>query len=336
MRKKSMTLALVLCLCLALLPAPALATGGVSYGPDARGYGYTIDKSEVDLGKITFTQGTETVNEEAFTLTITNTGTATISRKKTETLYLMAGAGLSIIEGEYEIAPGQSQEVTYGYRIRESARPGKSTEMLFFDFQGMDVEPVVVDIVYELERTDGTAGSSWSRKPINGAMEEGLVDDDDVAENLSTSAALSAPITREEFCHLACRTYEKLRGEVGEEQYAALDFSDCHNVEVRKMAALDVVRGVGGGRFEPDGLLTREQAATMLSRLALALGKPFSDSEPTFSDNGDISSWAMAAVGQMQLSGVMNGTGNNSFTPQGSYSWEQSVVTIYRLYDQIR
>lgn len=335
MRKKLLNLALVLCLALSLLPAPALAAEGVSYGPDAKGCGYTIDKSEVNLGKISFTQGLEVVNEEAFTLTLTNTGSVTITKKKTETLYL-GGSGFSIIEGEYEIAPGQSKEVTYGYRIRENARPGKSTDMLFFDFQGMSVAPVIVNIVYELERTDGTTGSAWSREPINGAIQEELVDDNDVALKLSTSAALSAPITREEFCHLACRTYEKLRGEVSEEQYAEMDFSDCHNVEVRKMAALDVVRGVGGGRFEPDGLLTREQAATMLSRLALALGKPFDQAQPTFSDNGDVSAWAMEAVGQMQRSGVMNGTGNNNFTPQGSYSWEQSVVTIYRLYDRIK
>lgn len=336
MKKNLLSWTLALCLCLALLPAGALADGGVSYGPDARGYGYTIDKAEVDLGKISFTQGTETVNESAFTLTITNTGSVTISRKKTETLYLMTGAGLSIIEGEYEIAPGQSKEVTYGYRIRENARSGKATEMLFFDFQGMDVEPVIVNVAYELERTDGSTGSSWSREPINGAIEEGLVDENDVAENLSTSAALSSPITRQEFCHLACRAYEKLRGEVAEELYADLDFSDCHLEEVRKMAAMDVVRGVGGGLFEPDGLLTREQAATMLSRLALALGKPLDKSQPTFSDNDAISSWATAAVGEMQLSGVMNGTGNNNFSPQGTYSWEQSVVTIYRLYDQIK
>lgn len=335
MRKNPMTLIPALCLILTLLPVSALAEG-VSYGPDDKGVGYTIDKAEVDLGKINFVQGAETVNEEAFTLTITNTGTETISRKKTETLYLMTGAGLSIIEGEYDIPPGQSKEVSYGYRIRKNARPGKSTEMLFFDFQGIALEPVIVNVTYELERTDGSTGSSWSREPIQGAVDEGLVNDGDVAENLSTAAALSAPITREEFCHLACRTYEKLRGEVPGEEYAGLDFSDCHNEEVRKMAAKDVVRGVGGGQFDPDGLLTREQAATMLSRLALALGKPFSDEEPAYDDNGEISAWAMAAVGQMQLSGVMNGTGNNRFTPQGRYSWEQSVVTIYRLYDFIR
>lgn len=35
----------------------------------------------------------------------------------------------------------------------------------------------------------------------------------------------------------------------------------------------------------------------------------------------------------MQSAGVMGGVGNNNFSPQGTYSWEQSIATIMRLYD---
>ena len=35
----------------------------------------------------------------------------------------------------------------------------------------------------------------------------------------------------------------------------------------------------------------------------------------------------------MQTSGIMGGVGNNRFDPQGSYSWEQSIATLMRLYD---
>jgi hypothetical protein len=85
--------------------------------------------------------------------------------------------------------------------------------------------------------------------------------------------------------------------------------------------------------FDPNGLLTREQAATMLSRLANALNTPFAGSNPTFNDNSAISSWAYEAVGQMQASGVMGGTGSNNFSPKGRYTREQSVVTMLRMFD---
>ena len=102
------------------------------------------------------------------------------------------------------------------------------------------------------------------------------------------------------------------------------------------MGALGVVTGVGGGRFDPNGTLTREQAATMLARLAEAVGKPLAAQAPTFADNAAIASWAFDAVGQMQASGVMGGVGNNTFAPQVSYSREQSILTMLRLYESVK
>ncbi|MCI9264289.1 MAG: S-layer homology domain-containing protein, partial [Oscillospiraceae bacterium] len=103
--------------------------------------------------------------------------------------------------------------------------------------------------------------------------------------------------------------------------------------EVREMAYLGVVTGVGAETFDPDGQLTREQAATILSRLAEVLGVRLDKVAPTFDDNGSIAPWASEAVGQMQAAGIMSGLGNNQFGPQGPYSWEQSISTLMRIYD---
>ena len=54
------------------------------------------------------------------------------------------------------------------------------------------------------------------------------------------------------------------------------------------MAALGVVTGVGENKFAPDDKLTREQAATMLSRLANAIGKPLTEQTASFGDNNFI------------------------------------------------
>ena len=97
------------------------------------------------------------------------------------------------------------------------------------------------------------------------------------------------------------------------------------------MAALGVVNGVGGGRFDPDARLTREQAATMLARLAAAMGKPMEKQTAAFADADSVSPWAAEAVGQMQAGGVMNGTGDNQFSPKGEYTREQSIITMLRL-----
>jgi len=90
---------------------------------------------------------------------------------------------------------------------------------------------------------------------------------------------------------------------------------------------------VGNNNFDPDGKLTREQAATMLSRLADVIGKQFPENETKFDDKDIISEYAVQAVGGAEAAGIMNGTGDNKFSPKGAYTREQSIITILRMYD---
>jgi hypothetical protein len=102
------------------------------------------------------------------------------------------------------------------------------------------------------------------------------------------------------------------------------------------MGYLGILRGDGHGNAAPHDALTREQAATMLVRLADVMGRPFPAAAPTFADNAAIGPWAIDAVGQVQAMAVMNGSGNNMFVPQGPYTREQSIVTILRMFYLVR
>ena len=162
--------------------------------------------------------------------------------------------------------------------------------------------------------------SGWARDEVEAAIAAGIVPD-------SLQGGYRQSATRAEFCALAAALYESLKGEIT----ARAGFTDTTDENVEKMAALGVVNGVGEGRFDPDARLTREQAATMLSRLAEALGIPMDKQAPTFADSGSFSRWAVDAIGQMQASGIMNGTGDNTFSPAGEYTREQSIITMLRL-----
>ena len=148
-------------------------------------------------------------------------------------------------------------------------------------------------------------------------------------------SSYAAPITRKDFCNLAMEIYLKLRPEEYRELPNPLptSFTDTDDMNVRRLAYLKVITGVGDEKFDPDGQLTREQAAAILSRLAGVLDIDLDKAAPTFDDNGSISPWASEAVGQMQAAGIMSGVGNNQFGPQGTYSWEQSIATLMRIYD---
>jgi len=91
------------------------------------------------------------------------------------------------------------------------------------------------------------------------------------------------------------------------------------------------VIGVGGNRFEPQGELSREQAAVVLSRLADAMEQPFPQEPATFADLDSISDWAVEAVGRAQAAGIMRGIGDNIFAPQVVHTREEAIVTMMRL-----
>lgn len=177
------------------------------------------------------------------------------------------------------------------------------------------------------DSTPGSAADSasdWAKEQVSQAIAAGLVPD-------TLQSKYTQPITRQGFCALANAVYQKVKGDVT----PAAAFSDTSDPAVLKMAAVGVVNGVGSDRFNPSGELTREQAAAMLYRLADAVGKPLPNAAVTFADKSSISSWASKEVGAVQASNIMNGVGNNRFAPKNTYTTEQSIVTMLRMYQYI-
>ncbi|MCL2408373.1 MAG: S-layer homology domain-containing protein [Oscillospiraceae bacterium] len=168
-----------------------------------------------------------------------------------------------------------------------------------------------------------STASNWAHDGINNAVAVGLVPQ-------SLQNHFTNNITRSEFTALAVALYETV---TGTEITGRMQFNDTTDINVQKMGYLGVVSGVGDGNFAPNSGLTREQAAVMLARLADVIGQPLPPSASTFVDNAQMSSWAVIAVGQMQATGIMGGVGDNRFSPRGSYTREQSIVTILRLFD---
>ena len=168
------------------------------------------------------------------------------------------------------------------------------------------------------------SADDWAKPGIISAIDAELVPSD-------LQSSYTQATTRAEFAALAVTLYEIFNGEIeGRET-----FGDTSDVNVQKAAAIGVVNGVGDNNFNPTGGLTREQAATMLARLAKAAGKPIPPADPAFDDKAALADWAVEAVGQMQSTGIMGGVGDNMFAPSGTYTREQSIVTILRLYDYL-
>lgn len=150
-------------------------------------------------------------------------------------------------------------------------------------------------------------------------------------------------ISREQFCILLGNMIAVKEGYYSIEDYmqgtsqAYLRnyFEDCAGVDnsVNILYALGIVSGTDATHFEPQGELTREQAATLLSKAAERYWSLEIETSLTYEDAWLISEWARFYVTWVNENGVMTGITTESFVPQGAYTVEQAVATMVRLYN---
>jgi hypothetical protein len=178
---------------------------------------------------------------------------------------------------------------------------------------------------------DYKGASGWAVPELDKASGYGLITDK-IKNNMA------ANISREEFAEIAVKLYETYTGKKA--QTGNESFSDTKNPEILKAANLKITGGIGGGKFGPDQLVTREQIATFLFRTLKAMepGGDFSASSTTkFSDDTLIDSWAQEGVYYCSKAGIIKGIQNKDgsfrFDPDGNSSREVAVIVCSRAYE---
>ena len=98
----------------------------------------------------------------------------------------------------------------------------------------------------------------------------------------------------------------------------------------------DVVNGIGGGKFDPEGKITREQMATILFRYAGSLGADTSKRAElsAFPDGSKTADWATDAVQWAVAEKIINGS-EGKLLPQDSATRAQVATILYRSMDLI-
>ena len=170
----------------------------------------------------------------------------------------------------------------------------------------------------------GAEPSPWAEAQVNAALAAELVPQ-------ALRSNYTQPVTRAEFCALAVVLHELV---TGREITGRKAFSDTNDVNVEKMAALGVVNG-SGGKFNPGGALTREEAAVLIVNLAASLGKPLPKQASASADRDSFSPWAADAIGAAQAVGIMSGAVGNNFLPKDVFTREQGIITMARLRDLV-
>ena len=97
-----------------------------------------------------------------------------------------------------------------------------------------------------------------------------------------------------------------------------------------------IAKGVGGGKFDPDAPVTREQMSTFLMRYAKFKGKSTSTSTSLsgYTDAGKVSSWAVDAVKWSVGNGIIVGTSATTLDPESTATRAQFATIVHRYLDK--
>lgn len=101
--------------------------------------------------------------------------------------------------------------------------------------------------------------------------------------------------------------------------------SHANQKAIETLASVAVLQGVGGGRFSPERTMTRAEFATVVVR---ALG--LKEKETTAFSDVRSHYWFNGYVGSAHFYGLVEGTGNGRFTPNGLITKEQAAVLLMR------
>lgn len=199
---------------------------------------------------------------------------------------------------------------------------------------GISVLPVYADETGENEY----GCSEWAIESVAQGYQVGLLDE-------TTAYSYQTPISREDFCELIydlvlkTEYFENWYNEQTKDgtqplpPFTKRPFDDTENEAVYILYNHGIVYGKSETHFAPNDELTREEAATIIIRM-VNIVNPLMATEMwyEYQDIEEVSDWAIESVQVISNLGFMRGVGDNRFAPKDTYTTEQAITTVLRVY----
>ena len=169
------------------------------------------------------------------------------------------------------------------------------------------------------------APSDWAKESVDIAYAIGIPDRADYQ--------FANPITREEFCEMIYNLIVAIKKEISATH--PQNFTDTTNRKMLVLSGLGIINGKSETSLAPNDYLTREEAATIIIRMINKV-MPMAATEMWFEydDINEVSEWASDSIQTISNLGFMNGVGDNKFAPKETYTTEQAIATLVRVYER--
>lgn len=147
-------------------------------------------------------------------------------------------------------------------------------------------------------------------------------------------------VNRQVFCQLLLQTYLAKTGITDDiiDYNAKTPFTDVDDPYITTAYNLGIAFGISDTLFNPEEIITRQDAALMLNDLVKKLNLNSNIPKTEFNDEHIFKENTVEAIyniSTMQLPDgncIMNGTGGNKFSPSSDYTLEHAIITLNRLY----
>lgn len=173
----------------------------------------------------------------------------------------------------------------------------------------------------------------WAAAEIGRAVKMGIA-----SGISSTQFAPDRNITRAEFAALLTRAIGLPNATVMQSRFTDVTTDAWYFNAVNTAAEAGLVSGLTPSTFAPDKPITREQMAVMISRALTYKGKQVTTSASilaSFTDQGQISSWAKEGASIVVQLGIVSGRNANSFAPLHNATRAEATAMILRTYNQL-
>lgn len=150
----------------------------------------------------------------------------------------------------------------------------------------------------------------WAQTFIEYLDQEGVI-------NPSATTGLYEPnrdMTRAEFMRYINRAFHFT--ETAEISYSDVPSNAWYYETVQIAAKYGYINGTGDNEMDPEGKVTREQAAVIIGRLFKADPGNISPSDLTFTDRDEVSGWAAGYIKAAVDKGFITGYSDGTFQPQ--------------------
>ena len=163
----------------------------------------------------------------------------------------------------------------------------------------------------------------WAKKYID------YLADEDIINPSATTGKYQpdAKVTRAEFMRYINRAFHFT--ETASISYTDVPKSAWYYETVCIAQKYGYINGVGGGKMDPTGTVTREQAATIIGRLYKADPGNVSPSSLDFTDRAKISSWSAGYIRAAVDKGFLAGYSDGTFRPTREVTRGEVAKIIY-------